>query len=80
MFLHNDAALPSGTQKGLLNTFCSVPGDLWVLSETTIFCAGFQESLYAPLPTPLFSNRDLISNQPFRPMQGGALLNHCTSE
>ena len=79
MFLRNNSALPRGAQKGL-NTFCSVPSDLWVLSETTIFCTGFQESLNAPLPIPLFSNGDLISNQPFRPMQGGALLNHCTSE
>ena len=46
MFLRNDAALGTGTQKGLLYTFCPGPGDLWVLSETTIFCVGFQESLY----------------------------------
>ena len=46
MFFHNDAALFSGTQKGLLDTFYPGPGDLWVLSETTIFCVGFQESLY----------------------------------
>ena len=47
MFLWNDTALATGTQKGLLDTFCSGPGDLWVLSETTVFCIGFQESLYA---------------------------------
>lgn len=46
MFFRNDAALFSGTQKRLLDTFCPRPGDLWVLSETTIFCVVFQESLY----------------------------------
>ena len=46
VFLCTDAALFSGTQKRLLDTFCPGPGDLWVLSETTIFCVVFQESLY----------------------------------
>lgn len=31
MFLLNDATLRSGTEKRLLETFCSVIGDLWVL-------------------------------------------------
>ena len=47
MFLCSDAALGTGTQKGLLDTFCSGRGDLWVFSETTVFCIGLQEGLYA---------------------------------
>ena len=36
MFLGNDTAMVTGIQKGLLETICSGPGNLWVLSETTI--------------------------------------------
>ena len=46
VFLRNDAALFSGTQKRLLDTFHSDAGDLLVLSETTDLFVGFQESLY----------------------------------
>lgn len=46
MFLNNDVALATGIQKGLLDTFCPDPSDLWILAVTTIFCIEFQESLY----------------------------------
>ena len=66
MFLCNDTALATSTQKGL-NTFCSGPGDLRVLSDSTIFCVGFQESVYAEYPTPLLWNRDLYRQPAVQP-------------
>ena len=40
MFLRNDATLATGTEKRLLETFCSGIGDLWVLLGPQYFAQG----------------------------------------
>ena len=63
MFLGNDTAMVTGIQKGLLETICSGPGNLWVLSETTISLRRVPGEALCPL-----AHTSCLEN----PMDGGA--------